>query len=156
MKVKPNLRYRKGLAGAALVTFGLAGIASVQAHAEPRYEPCPANNRSIGYYDDSGRTDRQPVEYFAKRTGVYRGAPPRRGSGHTLVRRETFNTRVGAQIVLTEYYERGSWAGYTGRGGRQLVCRVSLRGPDARAVPYHRLERVATSNCARQARVVIN
>jgi len=164
MKTTSKLRNRKGLVGTALVTLGLMGMASVPAQAEPRRAPCPANDRAIEYYDDAGWTARQPVAYSAKQTGVYRGVPPRRGFDRTLVRREVFNTRLRAQIVLAEYYEpghrtkyrAGHRAGYEGRGGRQLVCRVSLRGPDARAVPYRRLESLATRNCARQARIVIN
>jgi len=74
----------------------------------------------------------------------------RRGyrNANDVVKRQTFNTRFRARIVLKEKIVYG-------RRGDRLVCSVSVRGPEAEYVPYRRLKRVANNNCSPRARVSI-
>lgn len=65
------------------------------------------------------------------------------------VHREVYDTRFRARIVLTEEVN------YSRRGPR-LICTVSVRGPEARYVPYGRLRRIAVRECSPRARIRID
>ncbi|WP_425410122.1 hypothetical protein [Hyphococcus sp.] len=96
-------------------------------------------------YDD--RYDR--YDYDRRSYRQYRG----RRNGYRddrgrIVKRETFNTRYRARIVLVEEV-------YRTRRGPRLLCTVDARGPQARYVSKRRMNRVAHRNCSRRAQVRI-
>ncbi len=86
-------------------------------------------------YDSSDRRGR----YNGRRNG-YRGDTAR------TVKRQSFDTRYRARIVLTEEVVRT-------RRGTQLVCNVTAQGQQARYVAKQRMRRIARNNCSRRARV---
>ncbi|MEQ8935980.1 MAG: hypothetical protein RIE56_09350 [Amphiplicatus sp.] len=63
-----------------------------------------------------------------------------------VVKRQTFNTRYRARIQLVEEVT------YRGRH-RDLVCTVSVNGPDARRVRDKDVRRIAQRYCSRGAHV---
>lgn len=65
------------------------------------------------------------------------------------LRREVFDTRYRARIVLIEEVVRT-------HHGPRLTCTVSARGPEADYVPYGRLRSVAARECSPRARVRID
>ena len=71
---------------------------------------------------------------------------PRGGS--RVVRRETFRTSYRATIQLVEEV-------VTRRGDRDLVCTVSVRGPDARYVRDRDVRRIAQRNCSPRSQIRI-
>jgi hypothetical protein len=92
-----------------------------------------------GYYDRGGRYDDR---YYYYRRGY-------RDHGR-LVNRQVYRLRgYRADAILVEevYYGR--------RGGSDLICTVTARGPDARYVPYGQLRRIATRECSRRADIRI-
>lgn len=93
-----------------------------------------------GYGDRNDRYDRYDDRY--DRGDRYDG---RRG-GSQVVRRESFDTRYRARIQLVEevVYRRGD---------RDLVCTVSVNGPDARYIRDRDLRRVAYRYCSPRAQV---
>lgn len=91
-------------------------------------------------YDD--RYDRRDRRYDRGRRHGYRGDRGR------IVKREVFQTRYRARIVLIEEV-------YRTRRGPRLLCTVDARGPQARYVPKRRLHRIANRNCSRRAQVRI-
>ncbi|MBB5518267.1 hypothetical protein [Amphiplicatus metriothermophilus] len=103
--------------------------------AEP-YSAGASVTARIGGPDYDGR-------YYEGRSD-YRRAHPHRGS--KVVKRRVFDTRYRARIVLVEEL-------FYGRRGRDLVCTVSVHGPDARYVPWGRVRSIAARNCSRRAEV---
>lgn len=73
----------------------------------------------------------------------------RRSDGRRGVKRQVFQTRFRARIVLTEQRVRT-------RRGPKRVCTVSARGPQARLVPKKRLRRIARNNCSKRAKIQIS
>ncbi|WDI32378.1 hypothetical protein PUV54_04120 [Hyphococcus flavus] len=128
-----------------------------RSHAADYYDYYPGDRYSrAGPYRDSGvsfsitfgdsryddRYDRRGRHYDRGRRNGYRGDRAR------VVKRQTFNTRYRARIVLVEEVIRT-------RGGPRLRCTVDARGPQARYVPYKRMRRIANRNCSRRAQVRI-
>lgn len=66
--------------------------------------------------------------------------------GSRVVKRRVFDTRYRARIVLVEEL-------FYSRRGRELVCTVSVRGPDARYVPWGRVRSIAARNCSYGAHI---
>ncbi len=153
---------------ASVAMFGALGFAAANAkpsnHAKPAHCDIDHDHRShnadyynfyphdsyyrAGPYRSSGlsfsitlgndRYDRRD-QYDGRRHG-YRGDAARQ------VHREVFDTRYRARIVLSEEVVRT-------RRGHQLVCNVSVQGPEARYVPDRRVRRIAKDNCSNRARI---
>lgn len=92
-----------------------------------------------GYYDRGGRYNDRP--YYDRRGYRDHGR---------IVNRQSYRIRgYRAEAILVEevFYGR--------RGGSNLVCTVTARGPDARYVPYGQLRRIAARECSRRADIRI-
>lgn len=97
-----------------------------------------------GGYDRYDRRD-QRGRYDGRRNGY-------RGDRGRLVNREIYDTRYRARIILTEELVRSR----RGHGhGPELVCNVTVRGPEARYVSERRVRRIARNECSRHARIRI-
>ena len=122
----------------ACVAFLLSACAIAGASASAEYRPdyCPVRH-------DHRSHDRNYYDYYP--ADNYYGERRRRRSRGQVVYRETFPTRFQARIVVIEraFYGRG--------GGRQLVCNVKVRGPEAGYVPRRRLRRIANNHCSPRA-----
>ncbi|MCB2114403.1 MAG: hypothetical protein KDD85_12785 [Parvularculaceae bacterium] len=87
-----------------------------------------------GYYDRGGR-------YYDRRYYDRRGY---RNAGR-VINRDVYRIRgYRADAILVEEV-------YPGRRGRNRVCTVTARGPDARYVPHGQLRRIAARGCSRYA-----
>jgi hypothetical protein len=87
-----------------------------------------------GYYDRSGSYYDRP--YYDSRGYRDHGR---------VVKRDVYRLRgFQADAVLVEEV-------FYGRGGSDLVCTVTARGPDARYVPYGQLRRIAARECSHRA-----
>ncbi|GAB4518190.1 MAG: hypothetical protein Kow00133_03040 [Amphiplicatus sp.] len=114
---------------AGLAVLGLTAAAAEHRDGRPPYCAIDHDHRAHHHdYYDGGRD--------------YRRAHPHGGS--KVVKRRVFDTRHRAQIVLVEELRYG-------RRGRDLVCTVSVRGPDARYVPWGHVRSIAARNCSRGA-----
>jgi hypothetical protein len=104
------------------------------------------------YYDadpDFSITLRFGDSRYYDRYGRYYDRRGYRDHGR-VVNREVYRLRgYRADAILVEevYYGR--------RGGSDLICTVTARGPDARYVPYGQLRRIATRECSRRADIRI-
>lgn len=91
-----------------------------------------------GSYDRGGRYNDRP--YYDQR-GY-------RDSGR-VVNRDVYRIRgYRAEAILVE-------EAFYNRGGSNLVCTVTARGPDARYVPYGELRRIANRACSRRSDIRI-
>lgn len=91
-----------------------------------------------GYYDRGGSYYDRP--YYDSRGYRDHGR---------VVKRDVYRLRgFRADAVLVEEV-------FYGRGGSDLVCTVTARGPDARFVPYGQLRRIAARECSRRADIRI-
>jgi len=89
-----------------------------------------------GYYDRGGRYYDRP--YYDRRG--YRDSG--RVVDRDIIRLRGY--RADAIVVEEVYY---------GRRGRDRVCTVTARGPDARYVPYGQLRRIAAHHCSHRAEI---
>ena len=99
----------------------------------------------IGDGYNNGRDYRRGDRDYRRGDRYYRASD--RGNRGRVVRRETFDTRYRARIVLKEEVVRSR------RGHRRLVCTVKARGPEAGYVSERRMYRIANRNCSPRARV---
>jgi len=90
-----------------------------------------------GYYDRGGSYNNRP--YYDRR-GY-------RDSGR-IINRDVYRIRgYRAEAILVEE------AFYGRRGGANVVCTVTARGPDARHVSYRELQRIAYRGCSRRSEI---
>ncbi len=94
-----------------------------------------------GYYDDDYR--HRSRDRYHDRSGKRHGY---RGRDGRIVKRQVFDTRHRARIVLVEEVVRT-------RRGPRLVCTVEARGREADYVSKRRMERIAHRECSPRARV---
>lgn len=148
-----NTRIRAFIVGA--LGFAALGFSAASANSRPDFCDFDHDHRAhhADYYDYYA-PDRyyragpyRPAGYGARydRRDAYRGHVYRNAR---IVDRDVYPTRGRARIVVTEAWVRT-------RRGPRLICTVDARGPDARFVPYRRLERVAYRSCSPRARVNI-
>ncbi|MGF1545382.1 MAG: hypothetical protein ACFB00_12970 [Parvularculaceae bacterium] len=146
---------RLGLAAAA--GFAAFGFAPAQADYKPRPPYCDIDHdhrahepRYYDYYPAARRdfNDGYRRAVVGDRRG-YNGYAARRSRPRSkLVFRDVFAPRGRASVLVEERIVYG-------RKFDRRVCSVSARGPEARYVPYRRLERIANRNCSRRATVRI-
>ncbi len=107
-------------------------------NADPEFS-ISLNFGNRGYYDRGGGYNNRP--YYDQR-GY-------RDSGRVISRNAYRIRGYRAEAVLIEE------AFYGRRGGGNVVCTVTARGPDARYVPYGELRRIANRACSRRSDIRI-
>ncbi|NNE42323.1 MAG: hypothetical protein HKN14_15555 [Marinicaulis sp.] len=127
----------------SLLGAGLVMGLSAPAFAQSDRGRDNARNSDRAYSQQSNRNDQTARNNQRDRNDA------RRGDQRDRSKRQVFQTRYRATIVLNENTVRS-------RRGFQKVCTVNVRGPQARFVPKKRLRRIAINNCSRRASVRIN
>ncbi len=140
---------------AAVLTLGFS---AASADYRPPYCPEQHDHRAhnANYYDyypvrgGNQYNDRDRYNDRNRYDNRYRGDRYNNGYQQSrVVSRNVIPTRYRAEIIVVERVQAG------GRRGGFRECTVSVRGPEARYVPYNRLQQVAYRNCSRNAVVRI-
>lgn len=134
---------------AAVLTLGFS---AASADYRPPYCPEEHDHRAhnadyYDYYPVRGGNQYRDRDRYDDR---YQGDRYNNGYQQSrIVGRSVIPTRYRAEIVVIERVQT------RGRRGGFRECTVSVRGPEARYVPYNKLQNVAYRNCSRNSVVRI-
>jgi hypothetical protein len=138
---------------AATVAIGAVGLLPASAKDEKSRDASVSLSVSVGDQNEYGYGDRYDDRRYRDRDRYDRDRydrdrydRDRHGRDGRVVKREVYDTRYRARIVLVEevFYHRR---------GRDYVCTLDVRGPEARYVPRGQVRAIANRECSRRARI---